>query len=107
MESGEEITAKKVPKAARMNYREEIETIRRLPKAQRFVLIVKILGVFLFAIGSERLVVGQWIFGLSFIALGIFVSVLPLRIKMFVCPGCGRPKQKDQAICPHCGVPDM
>jgi predicted amidophosphoribosyltransferase len=44
---------------------------------------------------------------LAFIPLGVFVSMLPIRIKTGVCIACRSPLEPSQAICPKCGAPQM
>ncbi len=98
----------KVPKAGlRMTSREEIEAIRRMPKLSRSILILKVVGVGLFAIGLEGLVSGRLALAVLFLFLGLFVSLLPVQVKLNVCARCGRKLDVGQAICPSCGVPNM
>src|SRR6266571_8891006 len=94
-------------KAPRMTYKQEIQTIKNLPQLQRLIVIMKIAGVFLVAIGLEGIVTGQYLFTLVFVPLGVFVSMLPIRIKTGVCIACRAPLEQSQAICPKCGAPQM
>jgi len=97
----------KARKAPRMTYKQEIQTIKNLPRVQRLIVIMKIAGVFLVAIGLEGIVTGQYLFTLVFVPLGVFVSMLPIRIKTGVCIACRSPLEQSQAICPKCGAPQM
>src|SRR2546429_3892100 len=74
----------KARKAPRLTYKQEIQTIKNLPRTQRLIVIMKIAGVFLVAIGLEGIVTGQYLFTLVFVLLGVFVSMLPIRIKTAV-----------------------
>jgi hypothetical protein len=98
------LKARKVP---RLTYKQEIQTIKNLPRTQRLIVIMKIAGVFLVAIGLEGIVTGQYLFTLVFVPLGVFVSMLPIRIKTGVCIACRSPLEQNQAICPICGAPQM
>jgi len=97
----------KARKAPRMTYKQEIQTIKNLPRVQRLIVIMKIAGVFLVAIGLEGIVTGQYLFTLVFVPLGVFISMLPIRIKTGVCIACRSPLEQSQAICPKCGAPQM
>jgi hypothetical protein len=97
----------KARKAPRMSYKQEIQTIKNLPRVQRLIVIMKIAGVFLVAIGLEGIVTGQYLFTLVFVPLGVFVSMLPIRIRTGVCIACQSPLDPRQAICPRCGAPQM
>jgi hypothetical protein len=97
----------KARKAPRMTYKQEIQTIKNLPRTQRMIVIMKIAGVFLVAIGLEGIVTGQYYLTLAFFPLGVFVSMLPIRIKTGVCIACRSPLEQSQAICPKCGAPQM
>ena len=102
------LSARKVPKEGqRMSYREELETIRRMPKLSRIILILKVAGVVFFAIGLEGIVSGRLVLAASFMLLGLFVSLLPIKVRLQVCARCGRKLDVGQAICPSCGVPNM
>ena len=100
-------TVLKAHKKPRMTYKQEIQTIRNLPRVQRFIVIMKIAGVLLVAIGLEGIVTGQYAYTLVFIPLGIFVSMLPIRIRTGVCIACQSPLEQSQPICPKCGAPQM
>lgn len=97
----------KARKAPRMTYRQEIATIQNLPKIQRFIVIMKIVGVFLVAIGLEGIVTQQWLFALVFIPSGVLVSMLPIRIRTDRCIACTAVLRPGQAICLECGAPQM
>ena len=102
-------TVVKARKAPRMTYRQEIQTIRNLPRVQRGIVIMKIAGVFLVAIGLEGIVIQPqqlWLTAV-FVPLGLFVSLLPIRIRTGRCLACMGILQQDQAICPACGAPQM
>ena len=106
--AGEPVKAFKVPKAGqRMTYRQEMDAIRKMPKLSRFVLVMKVAGVVFFAIGLEGLVSARLWLAFSFLLLGLFVSLLPIQIRISVCARCGRKLDVGQAICPSCGVPNM
>ena len=81
-------TVLKARKAPRMTYKQEIQTIKNLPRVQRLIVIMKIAGVFLVAIGLEGIVTGQYLYTLFFVPLGVFVSMLPIRIRTGVCIAC-------------------
>lgn len=100
-------TAVRARKAPRMTYKQEIQTIKNLPRVQRFIVIMKIAGVFLVAIGLEGIVTGQYLYTLVFIPLGIFVSMIPIKIRTGVCIACRSPLEHGAAICPKCGAPQM
>lgn len=100
---------RKARKAPRMTYKQEIQTIKNLPRVQRLIVIMKIAGVFLVAIGLEGLVTtppNYWL-TLIFIPLGVFVSMFPIRIRTGRCIACQRPLDSNVAICPSCGAPQM
>jgi len=94
-------------KAPRLTAKQEIQTIRNLPRVQRGIVIVKIAGVFLVAIGLEGIVTGQYLYTFVFVPLGVLVAMLPIRIRTGVCIACRAPIQKDAAICTSCGAPQM
>src|SRR5881409_2596307 len=94
-------------KAPRLTYKQEIQTIKNLPRVQRLIVIMKIAGVFLVAIGLEGIVTGQYLYTLFFVPVGVFVSMLPIRIRTGVCIACRSPLDSRQAICPKCGAPQM
>ena len=98
----------KIPKAGeRMTYRQELEAIKRMPKLSRLIVILKVAGVVFFAIGLEGIVSGRWALAVSFLGLGLFVSLLPIQVRLRLCARCGRKLDLGQAICPRCGVPNM
>jgi hypothetical protein len=97
----------KARKKPRLTYKQEIQTIRNLPRVQRGIVIMKIAGVFLLAIGFEGLVTAQYWYSVLFIPLGVFVAMFPIRIQTGVCIACQGPLQKDQGICPACGAPQL
>jgi hypothetical protein len=97
----------KARKAPRMTYKQEIQTIQNLPRVQRLIVVMKIAGVFLVAIGLEGIVTGHYLYTVVFIPLGVFVSMLPIRIRTGVCIACRSPLDASQAICPKCGAPQM
>src|SRR5437899_6776629 len=97
----------KARKAPRLTYKQEIQTIKNLPRTQRLIVIMKIAGVFLVAIGLEGIVTGQYLFTFVFVPLGVFVSMLPIRIKTGVCIACRSPLEQNQALCPKCGARQM
>ena len=97
----------KAKKAPRMTYKQEIRTIQNLPKVQRFIVIMKIAGVFLVAIGLEGIVTANYVFSVVFIPLGIFVSLAPIKVRVDRCIACASPLAPTQAICPLCGAPQM
>lgn len=98
----------KVPKAGeRMTYRQELDAIKRMPRLSRLIVIMKVAGVVFFAIGLEGLVTSNWVLGISFLAVGLGVSLLPIQVRLSVCARCGRKLDLGQAICPRCGVPNM
>jgi hypothetical protein len=98
----------KIPKAGeRMTYRQELDTIKRMPKLSRLIVILKVAGVVFFAIGLEGLVTGNWFLGVPFLVVGLAVSFLPIQVRLRICARCGRKLDLGQAICPSCGVPNM
>ncbi|HEV8595562.1 MAG TPA: hypothetical protein VGR51_08550 [Thermoplasmata archaeon] len=107
MTIAEPLRAQKVPKGDRMTYRQEMDAIKTMPKLSRFILILKIVGVVLLAIGLEGLVTANFWLAVPFLLLGIVVSFLPLQVKINVCARCGVRLDIGQAICPRCGVPNM
>ncbi|MEK6987783.1 MAG: zinc ribbon domain-containing protein [Candidatus Thermoplasmatota archaeon] len=100
-------TVVKAKKAPRMTYKQEIQTIQNLPKVQRFIVIIKIAGVFLVAIGLEGIVTGNYVYTAVFIPLGMFVSLMPIKIRTDRCIACQTPLTPGQSICPSCGAPQM
>jgi len=97
----------KAKKAPRMTYKQEIRTIQNLPKVQRFIVIMKIAGVFLVAIGLEGIVTGNYLFSVVFIPLGVFVSMMPIKIRTDRCIACQTPLTPGQSICTACGAPQV
>jgi|GEM_PF-2464008 len=104
---GEGVVAHKAPKKERMTYRQEMQTIKNLPRVQRAIIAMKVGGVLLVAVGIEGLVTRTWWMALVFIPLGILVSLLPIRIRLGRCLACQSILEQDQAICPACGAPQM
>ncbi len=98
------IKARKVP---RMTYKQEIQTIQNLPRIQRFIVVMKIAGVFLVAIGIEGIVTATWWMALLFIPLGVVVSMMPIKIRTDRCIACKGLLKPGMAICPACGAPQM
>ncbi len=98
------VKARKVP---RMTYKQEIQTIQNLPRIQRFIVVMKIAGVFLVAIGIEGIVTATWWMALLFIPLGVVVSMMPIKIRTDRCIACKTLLQPGTAICPSCGAPQM
>ena len=102
------VTAHKVPKEGRrMSRREELTTIKTMPRLSRLILILKVAGVVFLAIGLEGLVTANAWLAVPFLALGIVVSFLPIQVKLLVCARCGRKLDVGVAICPRCGTPNM
>jgi len=98
----------KIPRAGeRMTYRQELDAIKSMPKLSRLIVILKVAGVVFFAIGLEGIVSGRWALAVSFLGLGLFVSLLPIQVRLRLCARCGRKLDLGQAICPRCGVPNM
>ena len=98
---------RKARKAPRMTYKQEIATIKNLPRVQRLIVIMKIAGVFLVAIGLEGIVTGQYLWALVFVPLGVFVSMFPMKVRTDRCIACLTVLAPGQAICPSCGAPQM
>lgn len=105
--AGGAVTAQKLPKERRMSSREEMETIKAMPRLSRAILILKLAGVVFFAIGLEGIVTGRYVLAVSFLGLGLFVSLLPIKVRINLCGRCGRKLDVGQAICPSCGVPNV
>src|SRR5512136_1092702 len=78
----------KARKAPRMTYKQEIQTIQNLPRIQRFIVIMKIAGVFLVAIGIEGIVTATWWMAFLFIPVGVVVSMMPIKIRTDRCIAC-------------------
>ena len=100
-------TVIKARKAPRMTYKQEIQTIQNLPQIQRFIVVMKIAGVFLVAIGIEGIVTGTWWMALLFIPLGVVVSMMPIKIRTDRCIACRELINPGTSICPSCGAPQM
>ncbi len=98
------VRARKVP---RMTYKQEIQTIQNLPRIQRFIVVMKIAGVFLVAIGIEGIVTATWWMAFVFIPLGVVVSMMPIKIRTDRCIACKGLLEPGMAICPACGAPQM
>ncbi len=98
------VRARKVP---RMTYKQEIQTIQNLPRIQRFIVVMKIAGVFLVAIGIEGIVTATWWMAFLFIPLGVVVSMMPIKIRTDRCIACKGLLEPGMAICPACGAPQM
>lgn len=106
-ESESEAPVLKARKKPRLTYKQEIQTLRNLPRIQRAIVAMKIAGVFLVAIGFEGLVTGEYWYAVVFVPLGVFVAMFPIRIRTGACIACQGPLERDQAICPACGAPQM
>ncbi len=100
------VPARKVKKP-RLTFKQEIQTIRNLPKIGRLIVAMKVGGVFLVAIGIEGIVSGNYLWPLVFIPLGVFVSMLPIKVRVDRCIACMSPLGPGQAICRVCGAPQM
>src|SRR5437016_12967787 len=100
-------TVLKARKAPRMTYKQEIQTIKNLPRVQRLIVIMKIAGVFLVASGLEGIVTGQYLYTLFFVRRGVFVSMRPISIRSRVCFACRPPFDSRQAFCPRFAAPRM
>lgn len=107
MGAPEATMVRKARKAPRMTYRQEIATIKNLPKVQRLIVIMKIAGVFLVAIGLEGIVTANYLLAVVFIPLGIFVSMFPVKVRTDRCIACLTILAPGQAICRSCGAPQM
>ena len=92
-------------KKPRLTFKQEIQTIRNLPRIQRTIVAMKVGGVALVAIGLEGIVTANYLLPVVFIPLGIFVSMLPIKVRIDRCLACAAPLGRDQAICPLCGAP--
>lgn len=103
-ETGPVVKAKKAP---RLTYKQEIQTIQNLPRVQRFIVVMKIAGVFLVAIGIEGIVTGTWWMAVLFIPMGVVVSMMPIKIRTDRCIACQTLLAPGAAICPACGAPQM
>jgi len=102
------VHAHKVPKEGqRMTRRQELTTIKTMPRLSRLILILKVTGVVFIAIGLEGLVTANVWLAVPFLALGLVVSFLPIQVKLLVCARCGRKLDVGVSICPRCGTPNM
>ena len=90
-----------------MSYRQEMDAIKEMPRLSRLILVMKVAGVVLLAIGFEGLVTANWPLAITFFALGLFVSPMPIQVKINVCARCGLKLDVGQAIGPRCGVPNL
>jgi len=99
-------TARKVKKP-RLTFKQEIQTIRNLPRIGRLIVAMKVGGVLLVAIGLEGIVSGNYLWPIIFIPLGVFVSLLPIKVRIDRCIACMSPLGPGQAICIVCGAPQM
>lgn len=89
----------------RLSRKAEIQLIKQLPKAQKFILITKVSAVVLFAIGLEGLYLGNWWMAGAFLLLGVLFTIWPMRMNLpNVCPRCGNVVKLSQAVCDRCGV---
>ena len=92
------VKARKVP---RLTAKQEIQTIRNLPRVQRGIVIMKIAGVFLLAIGFEGLVTGQYLYSILFVPLGVIVrccrSVSGPACASHAVPRCRRMRRSARA----------
>ncbi len=100
-------TVVRAKKAPRLSYRQEISIIKNLPRIQRFIIAMKFAGVVLVSIGLEGIVTGNYLLTLVFIPLGVFVAMMPIKIRTDRCVACTAPLSTGQAICPKCGAPQM
>ena len=97
----------KAKKAPRLTYRQEISIIKNLPKIQRFIVAMKFAGVVLVSIGLEGIVTGNYWLTLVFIPFGVFVAMMPIKIRTDRCIACETHLTPGAAICPRCGAPQM
>ncbi len=97
----------KVSRPPRMSPREEMALAKSMPRGRRLVMIAKVAGVFLFAIGLEGVVTANWILAVTFLVLGTVVVLAPIRMQVTVCPKCQSRLPEGAAVCPQCGVPVM
>src|SRR5438034_5674221 len=102
--SDEAVVARKVKKP-RLTFKQEIQTIQNLPRLQRLIVGLKVAGVLLVAIGLEGIVSGNYLWPIVFVPLGVFVSMLPIKVRVDRCLACPAPLAPSQAICPVCGAP--
>ncbi len=101
---GATLVARKMKKP-RLTFKQEIQTIQNLPRLQRLIVALKVAGVLLVAIGLEGIVTGKYLLPIVFIPLGVFVSMLPIKVRVDRCLACAAPLAPNQAICPVCGAP--
>ncbi len=101
-----EVIARKVKKP-RMTFKQEIQTIKNMPRIQRLILVMKVAGVFLVAIGLEGIVSGNFLLTIVFIPLGLFVSLAPIKVRIDRCIACQAPLAPGTSICTLCGAPQM
>jgi len=101
---GATLVARKAKKP-RLTFKQEIQTIQNLPRLQRLIVGLKVGGVLLVAIGLEGIVSGNYLWSVVFIPLGVFVSMLPIKVRVGRCLVCAAPLAPTQAICPVCGAP--
>jgi hypothetical protein len=101
---GATLVARKAKKP-RLTFKQEIQTIQNLPRLQRLIVGLKVAGVLLVAIGLEGIVSGNYLWPIVFIPLGVFVSMLPIKVRLDRCLACAAPLAPNQAICPVCGAP--
>jgi hypothetical protein len=106
-ESAGPATVIKAKKAPRLTYKQEISIIKNLPRTQRIIIGLKLAGVVLVAVGLEGIVTGNYVLTLVFIPLGVFVGMMPIKIRTDRCIACTAPLPAGQAICPACGAPQM
>jgi predicted amidophosphoribosyltransferase len=59
------------------------------------------------AIGLEGIVTANYVLTAVFVPLGMFVSLMPIKIRTDRCIACQTPLSPGQAICPTCGAPQM
>src|SRR5467141_2460154 len=102
--TGATVVARKAKKP-RLTFKQEIQTIQNLPRLQRLIVALKVGGVLLVAIGLEGIVSGNYLWPIIFIPLGVFVSMLPIKVRIDRCLACAAPLAPSQAICPVCGAP--
>ena len=102
--TGATVVARKAKKP-RLTFKQEIQTIQNLPRLQRLIVALKVGGVLLVAIGLEGIVSGNYLWPIIFIPLGMFVSMLPIKVRIDRCLACAAPLGPHQAICPICGAP--
>src|SRR5213593_2895606 len=90
----------KARKAPRLTYKQEIQTIKNLPRTQRLIVVMKIAGVFLVAIGLEGIVTGQYLFTFIYTPHVVFVPLLSILTKTGLCIAGRSPGSLPGAICP-------